>query len=105
MTRKPDLAAAATGGAIDLFEQFSNFGILETTDENQKLARHLISAPDTNSKVQRDELTGIDFAVSDTGENPERFASRNFSPFPSENWAFDFKNYTMFPIVGAPSGL
>ncbi|MDQ2100598.1 MAG: NHL repeat-containing protein [Tychonema bourrellyi B0820] len=95
LTQKPELVAAATGGAIDLSEQFSNFGTLETTDNNLKFDRNLISEPDTDIKVQRDELTGMDFAVSETGENPELFASRNSSPFPSENWAFDFKNYTI----------
>lgn len=95
LTHKLDLAAPTTGGAIELFEQFTNFGTLETADNNQKFDRSLTSGPDTDIKVQRDELTGIDFAVSDTGGNPERFASRNSAPFPSENWAFDFKNYTI----------
>ena len=94
LTEKPDLVAGATGGAIDLFEQFTHFGTLDIGDNNLKFDRSLISGADTNSKVQRDELTGMDFSIGDGG-NPERFASRNSALFPSENWAFDFKNYTI----------
>jgi sugar lactone lactonase YvrE len=95
LTHKLDLAAATTGGAIDLFDQFTDFGLLDTGANNLKFDLSLTSGPDTNSKVQRDELTGMDFGISDAGGNPERFASRNSALFPSENWAFDFKNYTI----------
>lgn len=63
LTHKLDLAAATTGGAIDLFDQFTDFGLLDTGDNNLKFDRSLTSGPDTNSKVQRDELTGMDFAI------------------------------------------
>jgi len=50
LTDKPDLVAATTDGAINLFDQFTDFGLLDTGANNLKFDRSLTSGPDTNSQ-------------------------------------------------------
>ena len=95
LTRKPDEAAAATGSAIDLLDPFTDFGLPSSGGDNLKFNSSLKSQTDVSTKVQRDELTGMDFAVGDSGGGPELAQSRTSSLFPSEKWAFNFKNYTI----------
>jgi sugar lactone lactonase YvrE len=95
LTQKPDWAAAATGSAIDLLDSFTDFGLPSSGGDNLKFNSSLKSQTDVSTKVQRDELTGMDFAVPDTGGGPELAPSRTSSLLPSEKWAFNFKNYTI----------
>jgi len=95
LTQKPDWAAAATGSAIDLFDPFTDFGLPSSGGDNLKFNSSLKSQTDVSTQVQRDELTGMDFAVGDTGGGPELTQSRSSYLLPSEKWAFNFKNYTI----------
>jgi hypothetical protein len=95
LTQKPDWAAAATGSAIDLLDPFTDFGLPSSGGDNLKFDSSLKSQTDVSTKVQRDELTGMDFAVPDTGGDPELAPSRTSSLLPSEKWAFNFKDYTI----------
>src|ERR671932_747171 len=95
LTQKPDGAAAATRSAIDLFDPFTNFGLPPSADDNIKFDSSLKSQTDVSTQVQRDELTGMDFAVGDSGGGPELTQSRTSSLLPSEKWAFNFKDYTI----------
>jgi sugar lactone lactonase YvrE len=95
LTQKPDWAAAATGSAIDLFDPFTDFCLPSSGGDNLKFNSSLKSHTDVPTQVQRDELTGMDFAVGDTGGGPELTQSRSSYLLPSEKWAFNFKNYTI----------
>lgn len=95
LTQKPDLAAAATGSAIDLFQPITDFGFPLSGDDNLKFDSSLKSQTDVSTSVHRDELTGMDFAVGDTGGRQERSQSRTSALLPSEEWAFNFKDYTI----------
>jgi sugar lactone lactonase YvrE len=95
LTQKPDWPAAATGSAIDLFDPFTDFGLPPSGGDNLKFNSSLKSQTDVSTQVQRDELTGMDFAVGDTGGGPELAPSPTSSLFPSEKWAFNFKDYTI----------
>lgn len=95
LTQKPDWAAAATGSAIDLLDSFTDFGLPPSGGDNLKFNSSLKSPTDVSTRVQRDELTGMDFAVFDTGGSPELAPSRTSSLLPSEKWAFNFKDYTI----------
>src|SRR4028118_1478278 len=95
LTQKPDWAAAATGSAIDLFDPFTDFGLPSSGGDNLKFNSSLKSQTDVSTQVQRDELTGMDFAVRDTGGGPELTQSRSSYVLPSERWAFNFKDYTI----------
>ena len=95
LTQKPDWAAAATGSAIDLLDPFTNFGLPSSGGDNLKFNSSLKSQTDASTQVQRDELTGMDFAVPDTGGGPELAASRTSSLLSSEKLAFNFKDYTI----------
>jgi sugar lactone lactonase YvrE len=95
LTQKPDGAAAATRSAIDLLDPFTDFGLPSSGGDNLKFDSSLKFQTDVSTKVQRDELTGMDFAVPDTGGDPELAQSRTSSLLPSEKWAFNFKDYTI----------
>ena len=95
LTQKPDGAAAATGSAIDLLDSFTDFGLPLSGGDNIKFNSSLKSQTDVSTKVQRDELTGMDFAVPDTGGGTELAPSRTSSLLPSEKGAFNFKDYTI----------
>ena len=95
LTQKADWAAAATRSAIDLFDPVTNFRLAASGGDNLKFNSSLKSQTDASTQVQRDELTGMDFAVGDTGGGPELAPSRNSSLLPSEKWAFNFKDYTI----------
>jgi len=95
LTQKPDWAAAATGSAIDLLDSFTDFGLPSSGGDNIKFNSSLKSQTDVSTKVQRDELTGMDFAVPDTGGSPKLAPSRTSSLLPSEKGAFNFKDYTI----------
>ena len=95
LTQKPDWAAAATGSAIDLLDPFTDFGLPLSGGDNLKFDSSLKSETDVCTQVQRDELTGMDFAVPDSGGGPELVPSRTSSLLPSEKWAFNFKDYTI----------
>jgi len=95
LTQKPDGAAAATGSAIDLLDPFTDFGLPSSGGDNLKFDSSLKSQTDVSTQVQRDELTGMDFAVGDTGGEPELTQSRSSYLLPSEKWAFNFKDYTI----------
>jgi sugar lactone lactonase YvrE len=94
-TKQPDWAAAATGSAIDLFEPFTNLSQSALGDDNLKFDSSLKSQTAASTQVQRDELTGMDFAGGDSGGKPELTQSQTSSLFPDENWAFYFKDYTI----------
>ena len=70
LTQKADWAAAATRSAIDLFDPVTNFRLAASGGDNLKFNSSLKSQTDAPTKVQRDELTGIDFAVGDSGAGP-----------------------------------
>ena len=95
LTQQPDWAAAATGSAIDLFEPFTNLSQSALGDDNLKFDSSLKSQTAASTQVQRDELTGMDFAGGDSVGKPELTQSRTSSLFPDENWAFNFKDYTI----------
>ena len=95
LTQKPDGAAAATRSAIDLLDSFTDFGLPSSGGDNLKYNSSLKSQTDVSTQVQRDELTGMDFAVPDTGGGPELAPSRTSSLLPSEKGAFNFKDYTI----------
>jgi len=95
LTQKPDWAAGATGSAIDLLDPFTDFGLQSSGGDNLKFDSSLKSQTDVSAQVQRDELTGMDFAVPDTGGGPKLAPSRTSSLLPSEKWAFNFKDYTI----------
>ncbi|WP_445248532.1 hypothetical protein [Microcoleus sp. OTE_8_concoct_300] len=65
LTRKPDWAAAATGSAIDLLDPFTNFDLRASGGDNLKFYSSLKPQTDISTQVQKDELTGMDFAVPD----------------------------------------
>src|SRR4028118_1341733 len=67
LTQKPDWAAAVTGSAIDLLDPFTDFCLPSSGGDNLKFDSSLKSQTDASTQVQRDELTGMDFAVRDTG--------------------------------------
>jgi hypothetical protein len=88
------LAAAGNwenGGAIDLINSYSDFGFLKTSSNNLAFDK---SRSDISAKLQRDELTGMDFAPN-AGGNLDRSQSQIPALFPAENWTFDFKDYTI----------
>ena len=95
LTQKADWAAAATRSAIDLLDTFTNFGLPSSGDDNLKFDSSLKPQTDVSTQVQKDELTGMDFAVPDTGGGSELAQSRTSSLSPSEKWAFNFKDYTI----------
>ncbi|TAF01263.1 MAG: hypothetical protein EAZ60_19560 [Oscillatoriales cyanobacterium] len=102
LTQTSDLVAGATGSAIlyegfanDIFDQITNFRLPHSPDDNLKFDRSLTSQTDISTQIQRDELTGMDFAVGDAGSAPERSQSRTAALLPSEKWAFNFKDYTI----------
>jgi sugar lactone lactonase YvrE/DNA-directed RNA polymerase subunit L len=95
LTQKPDWAAAATGSAIDLLDPFTDLGLPSSGGDNLKFDSSLKSQTDVSTQVQRDELTGMDFAVGDTGGGRELAPSRTSSLLPSEKGAFNFKDYTI----------
>src|SRR4028118_1470938 len=95
LTQKPDWAAAATRSVIDLFDSFTDFGLRSSGGDNLKFNSSLKSPTDASTQVQRDELTGMDFAVGDSGGGPELTQSRTSSLLPSEKLAFNFKDYTI----------
>ncbi|XZO01900.1 MAG: hypothetical protein ACM65L_26100 [Microcoleus sp.] len=95
LTQTSNMGVAATDSAIDFFDQLTDFGTLETGNNNLKFDGSFPSSPDIAGQVEPDELTGMGFAVSDAASNPERLAARTAAPFPSENWAFKFKKYTI----------
>ncbi len=95
LTQQPDWAAAATGSAIDLFDPFTNLSQSALGDDNLKFDSSLKSQTAASTQVQRDELTGMDFAGGDSVGKPELTQSRTSSLFPDENWAFNFKDYTI----------
>jgi hypothetical protein len=95
LIRKSDLGASATVSSIALFDGFSNFGGLELAGDDPKFDRSWKSQPTLPGQVERDELTGMDFAVGDVGNEQVRSQSRTSSLFPAENWTFDFKDYTI----------
>jgi sugar lactone lactonase YvrE len=95
LTQKPDGAAAVTGSAIDLLDPFTDLGLRSSGGDNLKFDSSLKSQTDASTQVQRDELTGMDFAVGDSGGGPELTQSRTSSLLPSEKWAFNFKDYTI----------
>ncbi|MEG3989179.1 NHL repeat-containing protein [Microcoleus sp. S28C3] len=95
LTQKPDWPAAATGSAIDLFEPFTDFGLQSSGSDNLKVDSSLKSQTAVSTQVQTDELTGMDFAVGDSGGGPELTLSQTSSLFPDENWAFNFTDYTI----------
>ena len=79
------------GSSIDLTNSFSEFGFLETGSNNLAFDK---SQPDISAKVQRDELTGMDFAPDASG-NIELAASQISSLSPRTNVALDLKSYTI----------
>ncbi|WP_445247136.1 hypothetical protein [Microcoleus sp. OTE_8_concoct_300] len=95
VTQKPDWAAAATGSAIDLFGSFTDFGLQSSVGDNLKVDSSLKSQSAVSTQVQRDKLTGMDIPVGDSGGGPELTLSQTSSVFPDENWAFNFKDYTI----------
>ncbi|MBE9185193.1 hypothetical protein IQ270_10815 [Microcoleus sp. LEGE 07076] len=96
LTQKPDLAAAATNSPIDLLSQGVDFGFPLWGNNNFTLDNSsLTSQSDISAQIQRDELTGMDFAVGEFGSQPERTQSQTSSLLPSEKWAFNFKDYTI----------
>ncbi|MEG4807753.1 NHL repeat-containing protein [Microcoleus sp. F8-D3] len=102
LTQQPDWAAAATGSAIlyegfanDLFEPFTDFGLQPSGGDNLKVDSSIKSQSAVSTQVQTDELTGMDFAVVDSGGEPELTLSQTASLFPDENWAFNFQDYTI----------
>ncbi|MCC3502087.1 MULTISPECIES: NHL repeat-containing protein [unclassified Microcoleus] len=102
LTQTSDLVAGATGSAIlyegfanDLFDQITDFRLPHSPDDNLKVDRSLTSQTDISTPLQRDELTGMDFAIGDTGIVPERSQSRTAALLPSEKWAFNFPDYTI----------
>src|SRR6476661_2301476 len=95
LTQKPDWPAAASGSAIDLLDRFTDCGLPSSGGDNLKFNSSLKSQTDASTQVQRDELTGMDFAVGDTGGGSELALSRTSSLLPSEKWAFNFKDYTI----------
>lgn len=102
LTQTSDLVAGATGSAIlyegfanDLFDQITDFRLPHSPDDNLKVDRSLTSQTDISTQLHRDELTGMDFAIGDTGIVPERSQSRTAALLPSEKWAFNFPDYTI----------
>jgi sugar lactone lactonase YvrE len=95
LTQKPDGAAAATRSAIDLLDPLTDFGLPSSGGDNLKFDSSLKSQTDASTQVQRDELTGMDFAVGDSGGGRELTQSRSSFILPSEKWAFNFKDYTI----------
>jgi len=95
LTQKPDWAAAATGSAIDLFEPFTDFGLQSSGGDNLKVDSSIKSQSAVSTQVQTDELTGMEFTVGDSAGVPELTLSQTSSLFPDENWAFNFKDYTI----------
>jgi len=95
LTQKPDGAAAATRSAIDLLDALTDFGLPSSGGDNLKFDSSLKSQTDASTQVQRDELTGMDFAVGDSGGGRELTQSRSSFILPSEKWAFNFKDYTI----------
>ncbi|MFB8793564.1 MAG: hypothetical protein U7126_04855 [Microcoleus sp.] len=95
LTQKSDFGAAATVGSIALSDSFSDFGLLVLGGDSPQFENSLKSQPDISGKVQRDELTGMDFAVGDGVGEQLRSASRTASLIPSENGSFDFQDYTI----------
>jgi len=95
LTQKPDGAAAATRSAIDLLDPLTDFGLPSSGGDNLKFDSSLKSQTDASTQVQRDELTGMDFAVGDSGGGRELTQSRSSYVLPSEKWAFNFKDYTI----------
>ncbi|MCU0547547.1 MAG: hypothetical protein MUE44_36215, partial [Oscillatoriaceae cyanobacterium Prado104] len=79
------------GGSIDLTNSFSDFGFLETSSNNLAFDK---SQSDISAKVQRDELTGMDFAPQDGGGNIELVASQR-SAVPRTDVNLDLKSYTI----------
>jgi len=82
----------ANGGSIDLTNSFSDFGLLETSSNNLAFDK---SQPDISAKVQRDELTGMNFAPGDADGNIERVASQISSLVPNTDVNLDLKSYTI----------
>src|SRR6476620_7519768 len=95
LTQKPDLTAAATGSAIDLFGPSTDSGLQSSGGDHLKVDSSVKSQTAVSTKLQTDELTGMDFAVGDSGGGPELILSQTSSLFPDENWAFNFKDYTI----------
>ncbi|MEG4214344.1 NHL repeat-containing protein [Microcoleus sp. Pol14C6] len=95
LTQKPDWAAAATGSAIDLFGPSTDSGFQSSGGDNLKVDSSVKSQTAVSTQLQTDELTGMDFAVGDSGGGPELTLSQTSSLFPDENWAFNFKDYTI----------
>ncbi|MEG4112300.1 MULTISPECIES: NHL repeat-containing protein [unclassified Microcoleus] len=95
LTQKPDLPAAATGSAIGLFGPSTDSGLQSSGGDNLKVDSSLKSQTAVSNQVQRDELTGMDFAVGDSSGVPELTQSQTSSLLPDENWAFNFKDYTI----------
>ncbi|MEG4009623.1 NHL repeat-containing protein [Microcoleus sp. Pol11C1] len=95
LNQKPDLTAAATGSAIDLFGPSTDSGLQSLGGDNLKVDSSVKSQTAVSTQLQTDELTGMDFAVGDSGGGPELTLSQTSSLFPDENWAFNFKDYTI----------
>ncbi|MBE9092581.1 NHL repeat-containing protein [Tychonema sp. LEGE 07203] len=95
LTQKPDLAAAATARAIDLLEPSADFGREQPANNLKFDNSSLTSQSDVSTQIQRDELTGMDFAVGDFGSERWRTQSQISSQLPSEKWEFNFKDYTI----------
>ncbi|HSF75052.1 MAG TPA: NHL repeat-containing protein [Microcoleus sp.] len=95
LTEKRDWAAAATGSAIGLFDPFTDLDLPSSEGDNLKVDSSIKSQSAVSTKVQTDELTGMDFPVSDSAGVPELTLSQTSSLFPDENWAFNFKDYTI----------
>lgn len=89
LTQKPDWAAAATGSEIDLFEQLTHFGFPSSGGDNLKFDSSLKSQTAASTQGEIDELTGMALPVG------ELSLSQTSSLFPDENWAFNFKDYTI----------
>src|SRR4028118_1040551 len=83
LTQKPDWVAAATGSAIDLLDPFTDFGLPSSGGDNLKFDSSPQSQTEVSTQVQRDELTGMDFSVPDTGGGPALTQSRTSSLLPS----------------------
>jgi hypothetical protein len=80
------------GGSIDLTNSFSEFGFLETSSNNLAFDK---SRSDISAKVQRDELTGMDFAAQNADGNIELVASQRSAIVPSTDVNLDLKSYTI----------
>ncbi|MEG4913590.1 hypothetical protein [Microcoleus sp. B7-D4] len=96
LTEKLDWAAAATGSAIlyegfanGLFEQLTDFELPSSGGDNLKFDSSLKSPTATSTQGEIDELTGMALPVG------ELSLSQTSSLFPDENWAFNFKDYTI----------